>query len=140
MQSFGDETNKAPAGGVAPHITTKGAMQAIEFYKKAFGATEVYRQMAEDGERVMYCRLEINGGSIMLHDDFPEFNEGREAAEPAGVVLHLQVEDADAWWSRAVEAGAEIGFPLADQFWGDRYGHVKDPFGHTWSIGAPIKS
>jgi len=60
--------------------------------------------------------------------------------EPAGAILHLQVDDADAWFERAVRAGAHAPMPLEDQFWGDRYGHVKDPFGHTWSIGAPIKS
>ncbi len=140
MSSFGDESRKSPPGGVAAHITCKNAMEAIAFYKAAFGAVEVFRNMHEDGERVMYARLEVNGGSFMLHDDFPEFRGGAPAPEPAGVMLHLQVDDADAWYERAVSAGAEASYPLADQFWGDRYGHVKDPYGHTWSIGAPIKT
>ena len=139
MTTFGDESRKSPPGGVAPHITCKGAMDAIAFYKNAFGAEEIFRSMHEDGERVMYARLEINGGTFMLHDDFPEFRGGAAAPAPAGVMLHLQVDDADAWYERAISAGGEASYPLADQFWGDRYGHVKDPWGHTWSIGAPIK-
>jgi len=93
--------------------------------------------MAEDGKRIMHAHLNLNGGSLMLNDDFPEFGLGA-ASEPAGVTLHLQVKDADAAWNRALEAGAKEKFPLADQFWGDRYGQVTDPFGFTWSIGAPL--
>lgn len=75
----------------------------------------------------------------MLSDEFPEW--GREAdVVPKSVTIHLQVDDADAWWNRAVTAGAVPLFPLADQFWGDRYGQLKDPFGHTWSIGSPTKA
>ena len=93
--------------------------------------------MAEDGKRIMHSHLKLNGGSLMLNDDFPEF--GGAASPPGSTVLHLQVPDADAAWNRAIEAGASEHFPLADQFWGDRYGQVKDPFGHCWSIGSPIK-
>jgi PhnB protein len=75
----------------------------------------------------------------MLSDDFPEYRGGQPAPAPASVTLHLQVDDADRWWNRAVEAGAAVTMPIADQFWGDRYGHLKDPFGHSWSIGAPIR-
>lgn len=139
MQSFGDETKKSPEGGVAPHLSVAGGLDAIRFYQNAFGATEIFRQMAEDGKRVMYARLEINGGSIMLHDDFPEYRGGEPLKAPAGTILHLQVDDADAWFERAVNAGATATHPLQNQFWGDRYGHVTDPYGHTWSIGAPIK-
>ena len=74
----------------------------------------------------------------MLNDDFPEFGHGATAA-PAAVTLHLQVPDADRAWEKALAAGAEVRFPLGDQFWGDRYGQVTDPFGFTWSIGAPVK-
>jgi PhnB protein len=81
----------------------------------------------------LHCHLTINGASVMLSDDFAA--DG--GAPPSGVTLHLQVDDADAWWNRALAAGScEITMPLADQFWGDRYGHFKDPYGHRWSIGA----
>lgn len=129
---------QGPAGGVAPHLTIrKGrAAEAIGFYVRAFGARELHRVPAEDG-RIMHCHLVINGGSVMLNDDFPEHHGGGEAPDPAGVTLHLQVADADASWHRALEAGASVAIPLEDQFWGDRYGQVTDPFGHRWSIGAP---
>lgn len=74
-----------------------------------------------------------------MSDDFPECRGGGEAPPPQGVTIDLQVDDADEWWKRAVDAGATIDMPLADQFWGDRYGQVRDPFGHTWSIACPIR-
>jgi PhnB protein len=94
--------------------------------------------MADDGKRILHAHLKINGGSLMLNDEFPEFMSA-PATPPGSLVLHLQVPDADAAWKRAVDAGAEVRFELADQFWGDRYGQVQDPFGFTWSIGAPVK-
>ena len=135
-----DRTQQGPTGGVAPHLTipSRGGQAAVEFYQRAFGA-EVLRTMpAEDGERLMHAHLRINGGSVMMHDEFPEMN-GEQDIQPKGVVLHLQVDDADEWWNRAIVAGAVPVYPLADQFWGDRYGQLRDPFGHSWSIGAPIR-
>ena len=131
---------QAPMAGAVPHLTLRGgqAAAAIDFYARAFGATELMRMPADHG-RVLHGHLAVNGGSVMLADDFPEYCGGAAAAAPAGVTLHLQVDDADRWYARAVEAGATPTMPLADQFWGDRYGQVQDPFGHTWSIGAPIK-
>lgn len=127
--------------GVTPHLTipSRGGQAAVEFYGRAFGATEVRRMLADDGERLMHAHLKINGGSLMLHDEFPEYGGDTDIA-PKGVVLHLQVDDADLWWERALAAGAIPEMPLADQFWGDRYGVVKDPFGHSWSIGSPVKT
>jgi PhnB protein len=135
-----DQPNQGPAGGITAHLTIRGnrAAEAIDFYSKAFGAEEQMRHMADDGTRILHAHLKLNGGSLMLNDDFPEFGNGA-STEPAGVTLHLQVTDADAAWKRALDAGAREHFPLADQFWGDRYGQVKDPFGFTWSIGAPVK-
>lgn len=132
---------QSPAGGLTPHLTIRDnkGTEAVAFYQRAFAAKEVGRHLADDGKRLMHAHLHVNGASLMLHDDFPEHNGNTAASPPASVVLHLQVDDADAWWDRAVKAGAEITFPLADQFWGDRYGQVKDPFGHTWSIGCPVK-
>ncbi|WP_138379676.1 VOC family protein [Luteithermobacter gelatinilyticus] len=124
--------------GLIPHLAVDGAKAAIDFYKKAFGATEVERHAAEDGERLLHAHLRINGCDLMMHDIFPEF--GMTPVPPTGVTLHLEVDDADKWWQRAVEAGAEIEMPIDNQFWGARYGRLKDPFGHSWSIGSPLSS
>ena len=132
--------DQGPANGVTPHLTIgdRRAKEAIDFYTRAFGAEQAMPpHMADDGERVMHAHLRINGGSVMLNDDFPEYGGG--AGKPGAVTLHLQVDDADRWFERAVGAGATTTMPLADQFWGDRYGQVKDPFGHSWSIGAPVR-
>lgn len=125
--------------GVVPHLTIRDnrAAEAIEFYGRAFGATESGRHMAEDGKRVMHAHLDLNGGSLMLNDDFPEMMGGA-APPPTDVGLHLDVADADAAWAKALAAGATVRFPLDNQFWGQRYGQVTDPFGHIWSIGGPV--
>jgi PhnB protein len=130
--------DQEPDGGLTPHLAIGGgrAMDAIEFYKAAFGAEELMRHAADDG-RLMHGHLKVNGASLMLHDHFAEHHGGSDLGEPNGVMLHLQVADADAWWNRAIDAGASAVLELADQFWGDRYGQVRDPFGHIWSIGAP---
>jgi PhnB protein len=131
----------AHANGVTPHITIRGgrAVDAIAFYEKAFGARELIRTVDEDGHRIVHAQLLINGGSLILHDEFPEYGRAPdpEAVAPSGVVLHLEVDDADVWWERALMAGAEVRLSIADQFWGDRYGQVADPFGYCWSIGSP---
>jgi len=126
-----------------PHIVCSNAAAAIDFYKRAFGATEMVRHLAPNSNRIMHASLNINGGVLMLNDDFSaEMKSKPETPEALGgcpVVLHLQVEDADAQWAKATAAGAQVVFPLADQFWGDRYGVVKDPFGYKWSIGQSIR-
>lgn len=126
--------------GITPHLTIREgkASEAIDFYAAAFGAAEQMRHLADDGKRIMHAHLTVNGGPLLLNDDFPEFTGGVNV--PAAVTLHLQVEDADAAWERAVAAGAIVRMPLDDQFWGDRYGMLVDPFGHNWSIGAPSKT
>jgi PhnB protein len=128
-----------PLTGVTPYlsIASRGGQAAVEFYARAFGAVEVRRLLAEDGERLIHAHLHINGGSVMLSDEFPEYG-GETEVVPAAVTIHLQVDDADEWWNRAVLAGGVPVQPLADQFWGDRYGRLMDPFGHCWSIGSPI--
>lgn len=131
---------QSPTGGITPYLTVKGARAAVEFYTLAFDAVEFYRQPAEDGERLLHSHLGINGGSVMLSDDFPEFRGGAEAPAAAGVTLHLQVDDADRWFNRAVAAGCTVVMPLDDQFWGERYGQLRDPFGHAWSVGGPIRA
>lgn len=126
--------------GITPYLTIgEGrAKQAVAFYQQAFGAVLVEQHAAEDGQRLMHAHLQLNGGDLMLSDDFPEFHGGQSSAQPGGARLHLQVDDADALWASALAAGASVEMPLDDQFWGDRYGHLRDPFGQVWSIGATI--
>jgi len=127
---------KAPPlnGGVVPYLMLEGAAEAIDFYKQALGAEEVGpRARMEDG-RIMNARIEVNGNSIMLMDPMPE--HGHPAATHNGFNLHLHVDDADRWFDRAVAAGCSVIMPVALQFWGDRYGMVKDPFGVTWAFGT----
>ncbi|QTN20730.1 VOC family protein [Brevundimonas sp. AJA228-03] len=130
-----------PLTGITPYlsIASRGADAAAEFYRAALGAVEVRRMVADDGERLLHVHLHINGGSVMLSDEFPEYG-GEVDVEPKSVTLHLYVDDVDEWWNRAITAGAVPVHPLADQFWGDRYGVLKDPFGHSWSIGSPIRN
>lgn len=136
-----DSALQGPTSGVTPHLTipSRGGEAAVEFYARVFGAQVLDRKYAEDGERLIHAHLRINGASIMLHDEFPEYGHSADVV-PAGCVFHLQVDDADAWWERAMLGGAIPTMPIADQFWGDRYGQLKDPFGHHWSIGSPIKA
>jgi PhnB protein len=128
---------------VIPHLVVNDGEAAIVFYEKAFGATPEEKHPAEDGKRLMHARLKLGSGPLFLHDDFPEFGEhGAKAPTRLGGVsctLHLDVPDADAAWERAINAGATVLMPLDNQFWGMRYGQVKDPFGHVWSIGGPLK-
>ena len=123
----------------APYLVVSNAAAAIDFYKKAFGAEEQARHSAPGGDKVMHAQLFIHGGHLFLCDDFAaQMGRKSETPESLGgspVTFHLQVEDADATWNQAVAAGAEVALPLADQFWGDRYGQLRDPFGHKWSIG-----
>lgn len=127
---------RGPTGGLSPYISVDGGAAASEFYQKAFGAKELFRGEAEDGKRLMHCYLEINGGALMLSDFFPEWGAAKQA--PQAYTLHLQVEDAQAWWKRAIDAGCTVTMPLEDQFWGDRYGKVVDPFGVVWSIAQSL--
>ncbi|RYD45007.1 MAG: VOC family protein [Verrucomicrobiaceae bacterium] len=124
---------------VTPHLVCDGAADAIEFYKKAFGATENMRLAAPDGKLMHGC-ISIGDSMIMLVDEMPDCGcMGPKAIGGSAVTIHLQVEDADSLYDRAVKAGATATMPLADMFWGDRYGVVTDPFGHNWSIATHIK-
>jgi PhnB protein len=122
-----------------PYLVVSNAAAAIDFYKDAFGATELARHHAGDSPLIAHAHLLINGGSIMLSDDFSIMMGGEsmtpEALHGSPVTLHLQVADVDSLWNRAVAAGAKVTMELADQFWGDRYGQLADPFGHKWSLG-----
>jgi uncharacterized glyoxalase superfamily protein PhnB len=121
---------------VTPHLVCAGAAQAIEFYKNAFGAVEIGR-MPGPGGKIMHAELRIGDSRIMLADDFPDYGcNGPLALKGTPVFIHLYVNDADAAWAQAVAAGGKPVMPLADMFWGDRYGQLDDPFGHRWSIAT----
>ena len=110
---------------VTPHLTINGAAEAIEFYKKAFGAEERSRAPAPDG-KIMHAEIKIGDSIIMLNDAMGGFPANQSS-------LHLYVPDADALWKRATDAGAKVAMPLADQVWGDRYGALTDKWGNRWS-------
>jgi len=134
-------TQRIPQGmhSVTPHLVCAGAAQAIEFYKKAFGATEEGRMPGPDG-KLMHAMIRIGNSAIMLADEMPEWGSlGPKALKGSPVTIHLYVDDADAFAKRAAAAGAKITMPVADQFWGDRYGKLEDPFGHHWSVGTHVR-
>lgn len=129
-----------PFHTATPDLIVSNAKEAIEFYKKAFNANEVYRFPAPDG-KIMHALIKIGDSPIMLADEFP--NMGAKSPLTIGgtaVTIHLYVEDADEIFSQAVAAGAKVTLPIEDAFWGDRYGKVVDPYGHSWAIATPQKS
>jgi uncharacterized glyoxalase superfamily protein PhnB len=124
---------------ITPHLTCAGAADAIEFYKKAFGATEMGR-MPGPGGKLMHAQIKIGDSYVMLVDEFPEWGgKGPNTLNGTPVAIHMYVPDADAVFKTAVAAGATVKMEMADMFWGDRYGVVIDPFGHMWSIATHIK-
>ena len=127
---------------VSPYLIVHDAAAAIDFYVKAFGAEELGRVPGPDG-KLVNAALRINGAVVMLNDDFPEMTDGKSMTPIAlggtPVSIHLVVTDVETQFQRAVDAGATVVAPLADQFWGDRYGVVRDPFGHVWSLGQPMR-
>ena len=129
--------------GLIPHLVCDPCAAAIEFYKKAFGAQELNRAPAPDGRRIMHAAMRIGGGVVFLVDDFPEFCGGKASSPKAlngtPVTIHRYVEDCDAAIKRAADAGATVQMPPGDMFWGDRYGVVTDPFGHSWSFATHVK-
>ena len=120
---------------ITPHLTVKGAAKYADFLKNAFGAVERLR-MPGPGGRLMHVQMRIGDSNLMFADHFPEFGGQPIAEGHWPLVLHLYVPDADKTFAQAVAAGCEITMPLKDQFWGDRYGHVKDPFGFTWAVAT----
>jgi PhnB protein len=121
---------------LTPHITVQDAAKAIEFYKKAFGAQEVARHMTPDGKAVMHAQVKVGDSLLMLANEFPPMCLSPKSRGGTSVTLHLYVENADAVFDRAVKAGCTVKMPIGDQFWGDRYGAVEDPYGHMWSIAT----
>jgi uncharacterized glyoxalase superfamily protein PhnB len=124
---------------LTPFLTCRDASRAIEFYKQAFGAVERGVMKDPDG-KVLHAELMIGDSIIMLGDEFPEYGAlSPQSLGGSAMGLHIYLDGVDAAFDRAVKAGAQVEMPLADQFWGDRYGKLKDPFGHKWSIGTRIK-
>jgi PhnB protein len=124
-----------PSGfrSVTPYLTITGAASAIDFYKKAFGAKEVTRDSTPDG-RIMNAILRIGDSPIMLSDNMMGLQP-----QDSPVTIHLYSKDVDRLWSQAVGAGAKVTMPLDNQFWGERYGQMVDPFGHKWSLSMRVK-
>jgi len=124
---------------VTPHLVCAGAAEAIEFYKRAFGAVEMARLPGPQG-KLMHAMIRIGDSVVMLVDEFPEMGAlSPSSLKGSPVTIHLYVDNADATAERAVKAGAKITMPVADQFWGDRYGQLVDPFGHRWSVGTHVR-
>ena len=126
---------------VTPYLAIKGAAQAIEWYKKAFGAKEFEseRQAAPDGN-LIHARIKIGDSIVMMSDVFP----GSRHKDPlelgaSSVTLHIYTRDVDSLWKKAVDAGARVDMPLDNMFWGERYGQLTDPYGHSWSLSMRIQ-
>ncbi len=127
-----------PAGmhTVTPHLVCAGATDALDFYKKAFGAEETIRLAAPDG-KLIHAMLIIAGSPVMFTDEMPQCGAiSPQTLKGTPVTIHLYVPDTDVFYNRAVAAGAKAVMPPADMFWGDRYGVLEDPWGHSWSIAT----
>ena len=121
---------------ITPHLVVSDGVKAIEFYKKAFGAQESGTMMAPDGKAVMHAQLKIGSSMLMLGSEHPPTCLSPKSRGGTSVTLHLYFENADTAFDRAVKAGCTVKMPMADMFWGDRYGQVEDPFGHQWSFAT----
>ena len=130
---------------IQAHVCVSDGRAAIAFYENAFGAVCAFHHMGDDGRRVLHANLEMFGGEVMLHDEFPEI--GSDVLSPlsrggASMAININLPtpaDVDAAMARAESAGANITLPAGDQFWGSRYGRIRDPFGHVWAFNAPLK-
>ena len=124
---------------VTPHLVCAGAADAIEFYKKAFNAVEIVRLPGPNG-KLMHACIKIGDSAVMLVDEYPDHGcLGPKSLKGSPVTIHLFVDDVDGFAARAVAAGAKITMPIADMFWGDRYGQLEDPFGHRWSVATHVR-
>jgi len=124
---------------ITPHLVCAGAADAIDFYKKAFGATEEMRLPGPDG-KLMHGAVRIEGSVVMLVDENPQWGAlGPKALKGSPVTIHVYVSDVDAFVAKAVKAGAKVIMPIDDMFWGDRYGIIEDPFGHHWSVATHVR-
>ena len=125
---------------VTPYLVVRNCAEAIEFYKKAFGAEEVMRMPTPDGERVMHAEILVGGSAIMLADELPGMDcQSPQALGGTAVTLHLYLPDIDSAYARAQNAGCEAVMPPQDMFWGDRYGRLVDPYGHSWAMATHVR-
>jgi len=126
-------------GTVTAYLSVEGGLAAMEFYKKAFGAREVVCRLTPNG-RLIHGQVQIGNTMLFLSDVFPD----SDTAAPSSigtttVTLHIYTDDVDALWDRAVAAGARVSTPLENQYWGERYGKLVDPFGHQWTMSMQVK-
>jgi len=127
-------------GTVTAHLVIEGAGEAMDFYKRAFGAQDLGRMMAPDGRKLMHGLMQIGDSKVMVVDAFEQWGvKGPKGLGGTAVSLHIYVPDVDRAFQRAVDAGCTVSMPLADMFWGDRYGKLKDPFGHEWSMATHVR-
>ena len=125
---------------LTPYLIVKDAAGAIEFYKKAFAAQEIYRDHGPDGKSIIHAELKIGDSIIMLNDEFPDWHIlSPKSFGGTAVTIHMFVEDAEKVFNKAITSGAKVVMPLIDAFWGDKYGQIEDPFGHKWSIATHKK-
>jgi PhnB protein len=133
--------NSIPNGlhTITPHLVCNNAVAAISFYQKAFGATEMMR-LADPAGKLMHASIRIGDSTVMLVDEYPDYGSfSPKTLKGTPVTIHMYVDDVDAAFKQAVDAGAVAKMPPADMFWGDRYGLVVDPFGHQWSLATHIR-
>jgi PhnB protein len=123
---------------ITPALTCRDAGRAVEFYKKALGATELVRMAAPDG-RVMHAELKIGDSIVFLADEFPGASAAPAPTTTPSIYLYLYVEDVDSVFKRATSAGCRVDMPVETMFWGDRYGKVTDPFGHHWGLATHVE-
>ena len=125
-----------------PHLVVNDGVKAVEFYATALGAVEAFRMPEQNGPRLMHAELHVGDDKFFLCDDFPEYCGGLSRSPTtlggSGVTIHLCVDDCDAAVARMAGAGGTVTMPPWDAFWGDRYGKVRDPFGHEWSFSHPL--
>ncbi len=132
------------SAAIEVYLTVSNGLEAIEFYKKAFGAQVVYQELTDDKQKVMHASLRAFGGQFMLSDHFPQYITDvgpREANALGSVTMQINMQtpqEVDAAIARAAAAGATVTMPAADTFWVMRYGRLKDPYGYVWAFGAPL--
>jgi PhnB protein len=142
MSSAAEQAKEIPAmapvrGGLTPYVSVEGATAASAFYQRAFNAVEVARHPVDEKGRTMHVHLYVNGSSLMLSDPYPDY--GHPWEKPQAFNLTLHVDDIDAWWKRAIAAGATEVMAPQEMFWGDRYAQLRDPYGVMWSLNEAKK-
>lgn len=126
-------------GGLTPYLEVDGATKAAEFYRRAFGAEQVFAYPPDEKGRTMHVHLHVNGSTLMIGDPFPEHGHPHRQAAGYTLQLHLDDGEIERSFQRAVDAGCEVTTPLQVMFWGDRWGALRDPFGVHWAMNAPVK-